>query len=378
MKRQLLFIVAISLFSSFSSASDVESQCLEDLEAIPAFLAENDPGVRDMIALRGESFLARGLEKAKAAALQTSDAEACQKTLNGYLRQLRNGHLWATSANWNPASKGNKSDATSVADASSRLPTIKLLSDQTVLLTISSFLDEYRTPLVELLRDNHDELVSRSNWIIDVRNNNGGGDSSYAPLLPWLVAEERLEVSPEWLVTPANIEAQERVCPRHMPQDKTCQIRMSELIRRMRATKPGSYVPTSDKVPDGIGYWRVAHPEHRRPARVAVLIDRQCGSSCEQFLLTVRQSFSVKLLGRRTFGALDYSNLRPYQLPSAQRALWYATSRSKRIPHFPVDIVGVTPDIYLPEPADEAARAQEVIRVQRWLEGGSLKPKPCC
>jgi hypothetical protein len=37
-----------------------------------------------------------------------------------------------------------------------------------------------------------------------------------------------------------------------------------------------------------------------------VLIDNMCGSSCEQFLLTVRQSFSVKLVGRsNTMGVID-------------------------------------------------------------------------
>jgi hypothetical protein len=54
-----------------------------------------------------------------------------------------------------------------------------------------------------------------------------------------------------------------------------------------------------------------------------VLIDSPCGSSCEEFLLAVRQSFNVKLVG---------------------------------------------------QPSDKKARANEVLQVQRWLEGGSLAP----
>ena len=110
----------------------------------------------------------------------------------------------------------------------------------------------------------------------------------------------------------------------------------------------------------------------RRPSRVAVLIDHDCGSSCEEFALVARQSFQVKLIGRRTYGSLDYSNLRPFELPSGQRRLWYATSRSKRIPGNPVDIAGVPPDIYLPRETGAGADRDEVLRVQRWLEGGSL------
>ena len=114
----------------------------------------------------------------------------------------------------------------------------------------------------------------------------------------------------------------------------------------------------------------------RRPTRVAVLVGHQCGSSCEEFLLAVRQSFQVKLLGRPSHGSLDYSNLRPHRLPSGERLLLYATSRSNRLPDLPIDVAGVQPDIYLPEPADEVARTREVLRVQRWLEMGSLIDEP--
>jgi C-terminal processing protease CtpA/Prc len=108
---------------------------------------------------------------------------------------------------------------------------------------------------------------------------------------------------------------------------------------------------------------------------VAILIDGGCASSCEQFLLTTRQSFNVKLIGRRTYGSLDFSNLRPFALPSGERLLWYATSRSLRIPDLPVDLAGIPPDIYLPLAKGDHAKEEEVNRVQSWLEGGSLAPK---
>ncbi|MEC4727529.1 hypothetical protein HWQ46_18455 [Shewanella sp. D64] len=112
--------------------------------------------------------------------------------------------------------------------------------------------------------------------------------------------------------------------------------------------------------------------EPKRPSRVAILIARSCGSSCEQFLLTARQSFNVKLLGSRTYGSLDYSNLRPHLLPSGNFELSYATSKSLRLPHLPVDIAGVIPDIYLPSIEDEDGERLDVIRVKNWLESGSF------
>jgi C-terminal processing protease CtpA/Prc len=108
---------------------------------------------------------------------------------------------------------------------------------------------------------------------------------------------------------------------------------------------------------------------------VAILIDGACGSSCEEFALEARQSFSVKLIGQHTFGSVDYSNKAPHDLPSGRRRLWYATTRSTRIPGLMVDVAGVPPDIYLPIEAGDDAKQEEVLRVQSWLEGGSLAPR---
>jgi hypothetical protein len=57
----------------------------------------------------------------------------------------------------------------------------------------------------------------------------------------------------------------------------------------------------------------------QRPIQVAVLVGHQCGSSCEEFLLAVRQSFHVKLLGRPSHGSLDYSNGGGVLFPFTQR-----------------------------------------------------------
>ena len=147
----------------------------------------------------------------------------------------------------------------------------------------------------------------------------------------------------------------------------------AEAVRRMNSVTAGSYVQQEEG--PAIDYVHVENVEPRRPARVAVLMDSRCASSCEEFLLTVRQSFAVKLVGRHSRGSLDYSNLRPHVLPSGRRVLRYAISRSERLPDLPVDLSGVEPDIYLPEPANAEARTDEVLRVQHWLEGGSLAPK---
>ena len=140
----------------------------------------------------------------------------------------------------------------------------------------------------------------------------------------------------------------------------------------MRSVAPGQYINQDDA--GVVQFERVKQPERKRPSRIAILVDGRCASSCEEFLLIARQSFSVKLVGQPSFGSLDYSNLRPYDLPSGQRVLWYATSRSLRLPDYPVDLAGIPPDIYLPVSHDDSDAKGEIGRVKRWLEGGSLAP----
>ncbi len=148
---------------------------------------------------------------------------------------------------------------------------------------------------------------------------------------------------------------------------------MSDGVARMRKAAQGTWV--SEDGSSAMSYSRLERLEPRRPSRAAILIDGGCGSSCEQFALEARQSFSVKLIGQHTSGSLDYANVRPHDLPSGLRRLFYATTRSTRIPGLMVDVAGIQPDIYLPVEAGDDARKEEVSRAQSWLEGGSLAPR---
>ena len=246
------------------------------------------------------------------------------------------------------------------------------MSPCTILLTLRSFASEQRALLVALLSSHRRDLVSHPNWILDVRGNSGGSDSSYEPLLPWLWSDETVTVGAEWLATPANIRGQEEVCARIAPGDVQCETYAREALARMHSVEPGQYVAQHGS--DAITFERIKRREDRRPSRVAVLIDGRCASSCKEFALIAKQSFGVKLIGQPTYGSLDYSNLRPYDLPSWQRVLWYATSRSLRLLNYSIDLAGIPPDVYLPLSDEAHASEKEVERVKRWLEGGSLAP----
>jgi C-terminal processing protease CtpA/Prc len=68
-----------------------------------------------------------------------------------------------------------------------------------------------------------------------------------------------------------------------------------------------------------------------QPARVGILIDGSCSSSAENFLLAARQSKKVTLFGARTFGAMDFQNVRMAPLPSGKRQLMFGMTMSTRL-----------------------------------------------
>lgn len=363
-----------TLTVSHTQAATPGETCLQDLRVLPAFLLENDTGARQHLAQKGQAYFDQALASASTAAARANDEAACNTVLSGYLSQWRKGHLqiMPTGAlKHETATAASSSTAAPAATIDDRAPSLQLLSPHTALLTLPSFFPGYAGLLTDLLESKRDELVSRRNWIIDVRRNNGGSDSTYAPLLPWLASGESVNIGGEWLSTPANIASQQNICALYAPGDATCTTYMAQAVTRMRSVQPGQFVAQGSNGP--VSYASVSG-QPVQPSRVAVLVDRDCGSSCEQFLLEARQSFHVKLIGRNSGGALDYSNLRMHPLPSGLRQLAYATSRSARLPDLQVDLDGIMPDIYLPPPKDEAERAAEIVRVQRWLEGGTLRP----
>jgi hypothetical protein len=375
MKRVFFATALLSTFAANpAQAATPAEACLQDLRALPGFLLENDTGARQHLAQKGQAFFDQALASASEAAAKASDEAACNVVLSEYLGKWRRGHLQIMPSNaWQHATSAPapSSSATPATAMDNRSPSLRLLSSHTALLTLPSFFPLYAQAIADLLASKRSELKRRRNWIIDVRRNNGGNDSTYASLLPWIASGERVNVGGEWLSTPANIANQENICALYVPDDASCPISMARTVARMRSVQPGQFVAQSADGP--ISYASFAR-EKIQPARVAVLVDRDCGSSCEQFLLEARQSFRVKLIGRNSAGALDYSNLRMQALPSGLRQLAYATSRSARLPHLQVDLGGIQPDIYLPPPKDEAGREDEIVRVRRWLEGGTLRP----
>lgn len=364
-----LFCTPVAIHADTSVTTSTRAACLADIEALPSFLLANDTGAKDELAMYGQLHFELAMEKAKKDAAKINNDDSCIDVISTYLKAWRRGHLRAFATSDRVFQPAKPSAAT---PSDSRNPSLQILSSKTLLLRVPSFAWAYRAPLLDLLAKHHAELAEHPYWIIDVAKNDGGADSTYEPLLDWIAADQIADWSVQWFVTQANLEGHKRLCALLAPGDKECEKFVAETLKRFEGAADQSYVQQDPE--HIVSYRRTDHLEPKRPAKIAVLISSACRSSCEEFVLSVRQSYTVKLIGEHTFGTLDYSNLRPHTLPSGRRVLMYATSRSNRLPGMPVDATGILPDVYMPEIADESKYDSVVACVKNWLETGNMEP----
>jgi hypothetical protein len=228
------------------------------------------------------------------------------------------------------------------------------LSARTVSLHVSDFFGA--AALDSVLARHRDEITSARNLIIDVQSNRGGSDFVFAGLLPLLYTDPIVRVPHAVLATPDNIaKFQGLLEGQELPDDVREEIR--GLVEGLHAAPAGSYVRA--------GTWEPLRLDSvlPLPARVAVVVGRGCGSSCEQFVLAARQSRKVTVYGENTAGVADYGNTHFVDAPGGRFRLLYPTSRSERLPGSPIDPHGIVPDVSVP-----AGELYPVRWVQRLIE----------
>jgi len=358
-----MFRLGLFLFTALLGNASNASPCVADLEDAAHFIAANDAGARDHLASHGPA-IATAFDTARRAAKGAPDDAACDGILNTYVLAWRPTHMGIVPARWSAGAAPSVQPAPPEPPSG---PRFQALGKDTALLVLPSFGEHLGNAVPKLLAEHRTALAARKYWIIDVRGNSGGSDAHHAPLRPWLFDGPLQRHGVEFLVTPANIQAQQDACLR-IGNPQWCVQMMAPVAARMRSRPMGSFALMAER--PVVAETVVLEP--RRPQRVAVLADGGCASSCEQFVLDARASYRVKIAGRPTMGAIDYANGRYHALPSG-RTLFYATSRSTRLPAMRVEGIGIAPDVLLPSPRDAAARDAEVARVQRWLEGGLLE-----
>lgn len=211
------------------------------------------------------------------------------------------------------------------------------LTDKTSLLCISSFDDRYVKKIEKIVSDNKQAIENCENLIIDIRNNGGGTYDAYDEILPYIITNNIRGIGSEFLVTQTLIDGVESWFDDEVGRE------MGRRWKSMFEGNIGKFINV-ETVDVSINQIKIA--EHS-PKQIAVLVNKGTASSGEAFTLEAKQSKKVKILGVPTYGAIDYGSASPFDFGSEDYILVMPTWRTMRLPDFPIDNIGVQPDIYM-------------------------------
>lgn len=210
------------------------------------------------------------------------------------------------------------------------------IDDQTFLIRIPSFSgtkEQIKQAVADYRASGCPYLV------VDVRGNGGGLDATYFPLRALLYNRPGYIDGVEYRNTPDH-----RTILRSMNQPWA-----SKLADAMEGSSEAFY-PVSAR------QWELKYDSiENLPIKAAVIIDDHVASSGEQFVLEVgATSDRTTIYGRdNTLGCLDFSNVRPVNLPHSRLTMYVPISRSFRLPDRGIDKTGIAPDVRIALPYPE-------------------------
>ncbi len=270
---------------------------------------------------------------------------------------IRNTFLYAFGIYWKRISPYFETDVDleeKLALLNSPSPVIKKIDSTTIVFRIPSFENNFITIIDSLVNSNRQLFLSTKNLVIDIRGNGGGADRCYTSITPLLYTNPIRSMWITYLSTPLNNARYNWIInlPGFSEKEKQG---FRDMQNKLNANL-GHFVNLNEaKQMVVIDSLTEVLPN---PQQVAILIDGRNASTAEQFTLMAKQSKKVKLFGQKTTGALDFSNLNNVTSPSNHFTLFYATSKSFRIPKLAIDDYGLQPDFFI----------DESVPSYKWLE----------
>jgi hypothetical protein len=359
------FPVLLLTLAAFSSATPAQrsasapppAACTADLDSAVSIISRDYAGFSEKTRTPGRAAaLAALTDSVRHEVRAEPAAEVCTAALNRWIAFFRDPHLQL----WQSQNHPVEAPATSRPSAPPPSAySVTYPDDSTAVLELRDFGQRHKQGIDSLVAAHRSRLLATPYLVIDVRRNGGGWTESYASVLPLLYTGPIHVDGMEVWASEGNLEyVRGMLASPGVPETLKEQLR--PVAARM-ADSIGRFVTITD---DRVIRMDTVHP---LPRRVAVLTSRQCGSTCEQFVLDARQSRKVTVMGTaNTRGMMDYGNVRRVALPSGVRQMQVPTSRSMRLPETALDVVGIAPDVRIPDgEADPVTFAVHVLRARR-------------
>lgn len=221
---------------------------------------------------------------------------------------------------------------------------VKALGDQTTLLTLPSFDYPFVDIIKDLVESNRSLLGERKNLIIDIRGNSGGTNNAYELLLPYIMTNSIRSVGVEYLASQTLVDGLKNYIKTVQDQqEKQGEIDTVRQWIGLFEKNMGKFVNVKGSA---FSIEKVI-PSEKSPDNVLILIDKGVGSAAESFVMSAKQSKKVKIAGTVTSGGLDYASARMFDFGCPEYLLQLPTYRSLRLPDYPIDNIGLQPDIYI-------------------------------
>jgi len=221
-----------------------------------------------------------------------------------------------------------KSDDNFLQSLIDQKPYLEQLNKKTLYLRIPSFESKYCQTIDSVISNNKKSITKTENLIIDLRFNGGGSDGCWQSIIPYIYTNPIRRKSFYMLSTELNNQEDNNIWKKKY---------IKELNENL-----GKFVLLDNKK-DSLQFSKF----YKIPKNVAIIVDENCASATEQFLLTARQSKKVKIFGRITYGSLDFSEITNRNSPCNDFVLYYAILKDVDVDDYPVDGIGIQPDFYL-------------------------------
>lgn len=224
----------------------------------------------------------------------------------------------------------------------------KKLSAKTTFLKLPSFDHPYLKQIDQLIEDNRALLEKSDNLIIDLRGNPGGSTDGYQKLLPYISDRSIYHTCAEFFASETFLKSLEDY-KKKLGKDDSSET-VDNQIKKVKENL-GHYFNHDEK--GGLNRVQKIEVAAKSPKRIVILANKRTGSSAEYLLFVAKQSSKVKIMGIPSYGALDYGNAIMTDFGCWEYQLLLPTYKAMRLPDYPIDNIGIQPDIYLDQSVED-------------------------